>query len=181
MSCGIGSPKQLFRVQQQRKGPLRPHGPHALGGGRAPFRSITLAHTQQTGGGQTGASRPYGGGRDEAGGRGNRSAGPGRRERTRRLLGDAPAGLAPARRAPRAARPGGGTSPVPTAASCRRASASSRATKVDAEHQIIATHRLVTTSADYRALVPFVHEISRHLGRGSPVMRALPARRTLRP
>ncbi|MDR3517509.1 MAG: IS1182 family transposase [Azospirillaceae bacterium] len=36
---------------------------------------------------------------------------------------------------------------------------------VDAAHQIIVAHRLVTTSADYRALVPLVDDISTHLGR----------------
>lgn len=36
---------------------------------------------------------------------------------------------------------------------------------VDAAHQIIVAHRLVTTSADYRALVPLVDDISLHLGR----------------
>lgn len=36
---------------------------------------------------------------------------------------------------------------------------------VDAACQIIVAHRLVTTSADYRALVPLVDDISRHLGR----------------
>lgn len=36
---------------------------------------------------------------------------------------------------------------------------------VDAAHQIIVAHRLVTTSADYRALVPLVDDISIHLGR----------------
>ena len=33
MSCGIGSPKQLFRVQGKRKGPMLPHGLQTLGGG----------------------------------------------------------------------------------------------------------------------------------------------------
>ncbi|MGO4741264.1 transposase [Bosea sp. 2KB_26] len=36
---------------------------------------------------------------------------------------------------------------------------------VDAAHQIIVAHRLVTTSADYRALVPLVDDVSTHLGR----------------
>jgi transposase len=36
---------------------------------------------------------------------------------------------------------------------------------VDAAHQIIVAHRLVTTSADYRALVPLVDGIHAHLGR----------------
>ncbi|KAB2663340.1 IS1182 family transposase [Brucella tritici] len=36
---------------------------------------------------------------------------------------------------------------------------------VDAAHQIIVAHRLVTTSADYRALVPLVDDITLHLGR----------------
>jgi hypothetical protein len=36
---------------------------------------------------------------------------------------------------------------------------------VDAAHQVIVAHRLVTTSADYRALVPLVDDISGHLGR----------------
>ena len=36
---------------------------------------------------------------------------------------------------------------------------------VDAAHQIIVAHRLVTTSADYRALVPLVDDVSAHLGR----------------
>jgi hypothetical protein len=36
---------------------------------------------------------------------------------------------------------------------------------VDAAHQIIVAHRLVTTSADYRALVPLVDSIHAHLGR----------------
>ena len=36
---------------------------------------------------------------------------------------------------------------------------------VDAAHQIIVAHRLVTTSADYRALVPLVDSIYAHLGR----------------
>jgi transposase len=36
---------------------------------------------------------------------------------------------------------------------------------VDAAHQIIVAHRLVTTSADYRALLPLVDAIHVHLGR----------------
>ena len=36
---------------------------------------------------------------------------------------------------------------------------------VDAAHQVIVAHRLVTTSADYRALVPLVDSIHAHLGR----------------
>jgi Transposase DDE domain len=36
---------------------------------------------------------------------------------------------------------------------------------VDAAHQVIVAHRLVTTSADYRALVPLVDNIQAHLGR----------------
>lgn len=36
---------------------------------------------------------------------------------------------------------------------------------VDAAHQIIVAHRLVTISADYRALVPLVDDITTHLGR----------------
>ncbi len=36
---------------------------------------------------------------------------------------------------------------------------------VDAAHQVIVAHRLVTTSADYRALAPLVNDISVHLGR----------------
>ena len=54
---------------------------------------------------------------------------------------------------------------------------------VDAAHQVIVAHRLVTNSADYRALVPLVDSISVHLGRkprevsGTP---ALPPRRTSR-
>src|SRR5215213_1665785 len=36
---------------------------------------------------------------------------------------------------------------------------------VDAAHQVIVAHRLVTNSADYRALVPLVDSISVHLGR----------------
>src|SRR5690606_31098354 len=36
---------------------------------------------------------------------------------------------------------------------------------VDAAHQIIVAHRLVTTSSDQRALVPLVNDICAHLGR----------------
>jgi len=36
---------------------------------------------------------------------------------------------------------------------------------VDAAHQIIVAHRLVTTSADYRALMPLVDDVSAYLGR----------------
>ena len=36
---------------------------------------------------------------------------------------------------------------------------------VDAAHQVIVAHRLVTTSADYRALVPLVDSMQAHLGR----------------
>ena len=36
---------------------------------------------------------------------------------------------------------------------------------VDATHQVIVAHRLVTNSADYRALVPLVDSIHAHLGR----------------
>lgn len=36
---------------------------------------------------------------------------------------------------------------------------------VDAAHQVIVAHRLVTTSADYRALVPLVDDMHAHLGR----------------
>jgi DDE family transposase len=36
---------------------------------------------------------------------------------------------------------------------------------VDAAHQVIVAHRLVTTSADYRALIPLVDSIHTHLGR----------------
>src|SRR5918993_4428166 len=36
---------------------------------------------------------------------------------------------------------------------------------VDAAHQVILAHRLVTTSADYRALVPLVDGMRAHLGR----------------
>jgi len=36
---------------------------------------------------------------------------------------------------------------------------------VDAAHQIIVAHRLVTTAADYRALVPLVDGMAAHLGR----------------
>jgi len=36
---------------------------------------------------------------------------------------------------------------------------------VDAAHQIIVAHRLVTNSADYRALVPLIDDIRVHLGR----------------
>jgi hypothetical protein len=36
---------------------------------------------------------------------------------------------------------------------------------VDAAHQVIVAHRLVTTSADYRTLAPLVNDISVHLGR----------------
>jgi hypothetical protein len=36
---------------------------------------------------------------------------------------------------------------------------------VDAGHQVIVAHRLVTTSADYRALMPLVDSIHAHLGR----------------
>src|SRR3954464_15668329 len=36
---------------------------------------------------------------------------------------------------------------------------------VDAGHQVIVAHRLVTTSADHRALVPLVDSIHSHLGR----------------
>lgn len=37
MSCGIESPKQLFRVERRWKGPMLPNGLQTLGGGRAPF------------------------------------------------------------------------------------------------------------------------------------------------
>lgn len=36
---------------------------------------------------------------------------------------------------------------------------------VDAAHQVIVAHRLVTNSADYRALVPLVDGVRTHLGR----------------
>lgn len=36
---------------------------------------------------------------------------------------------------------------------------------VDAAHQIIVAHRLVTNSADYRALVPLIDDVHIHLGR----------------
>jgi hypothetical protein len=36
---------------------------------------------------------------------------------------------------------------------------------VDAAHQVIVAHRLVTTSANYRALVPLVDDVSAYLGR----------------
>jgi transposase len=36
---------------------------------------------------------------------------------------------------------------------------------VDAAHQVIVAHRLVTTAADYRALVPLVDGVRAHLGR----------------
>ena len=53
MSCGIGvsRPRQLFRFNAMRKGPLLPHGLTTLGGGRAPFRTSNLHHQKQTGGG----------------------------------------------------------------------------------------------------------------------------------
>jgi hypothetical protein len=36
---------------------------------------------------------------------------------------------------------------------------------VDAAHQVIVAHRLVTTSADYRALLPLLDDLHAHLGR----------------
>jgi hypothetical protein len=36
---------------------------------------------------------------------------------------------------------------------------------VDAAHQVIVAHWLVTNSADYRALVPLVDGVRAHLGR----------------
>jgi Transposase DDE domain/Transposase domain (DUF772) len=36
---------------------------------------------------------------------------------------------------------------------------------VDAAHQVIVAHRLVTTSADYRALLPLLDDLQAHLGR----------------
>ena len=36
---------------------------------------------------------------------------------------------------------------------------------VDAVHQVIVAHRLVTNSADYRALVPLVDDVTAHFGR----------------
>jgi transposase len=61
---------------------------------------------------------------------------------------------------------------------------------VDAARQAIVAHRLVTTSADYRALVPLVDGMHAHLGRKprevasrgrSQATRALPPRRTSPP
>src|SRR4051794_41506979 len=36
---------------------------------------------------------------------------------------------------------------------------------VDATHQVIVAHRLVTTAADYRALAPLLEDVQAHLGR----------------
>jgi hypothetical protein len=52
---------------------------------------------------------------------------------------------------------------------------------VDAAHQVIVAHRLVTNAADYRALVPLVDDAHVHLGRRPHEVSgtlALPTRRT---
>jgi len=46
MSCGISSPKQLFRVKQRRKGPMLPNGLQTLGGTGSLSLRI-LAQSQQ--------------------------------------------------------------------------------------------------------------------------------------
>ena len=51
MSCGICSPKQLFRVEQTRKGPLLPHGLQTLGGDGLPS-ALRASHTSYRQGGR---------------------------------------------------------------------------------------------------------------------------------
>jgi hypothetical protein len=50
MSCGIGSPKQLFRFKQHAEGAHAPTRALDPGGGRAPLRNLKLAENRQTGG-----------------------------------------------------------------------------------------------------------------------------------
>src|SRR5436309_1250367 len=51
MSCGIGSPKQLFRVVTNAEGTLAPYRAPDPRGGRAPFRNTFIPASHQTGGG----------------------------------------------------------------------------------------------------------------------------------
>ena len=50
MSCGISSPKQLFRVVTNAEGTLAPYRAPDPRGGRAPFRNHCIPASQQTGG-----------------------------------------------------------------------------------------------------------------------------------
>src|SRR5204862_457537 len=50
MSCGIGSPKQLFRVVTNAEGTLAPYRAPDPRGGRAPFRNTFIPASHQTGG-----------------------------------------------------------------------------------------------------------------------------------
>src|SRR5437660_1500318 len=52
MSCGIGSPKQLFRVVTNAEGTLAPYRAPDPRGGRAPFRNTFIPASHQTGGWQ---------------------------------------------------------------------------------------------------------------------------------
>ena len=52
MSCGIGSPKQLFRFKQHAEGAHAPTRALDPGGGRAPLRNLKLVENRQTGGGE---------------------------------------------------------------------------------------------------------------------------------
>jgi len=52
MSCGISSPKQLFRVVTNAEGTLAPYRAPDPRGGRAPFRNTFIPPSHQTGGGR---------------------------------------------------------------------------------------------------------------------------------
>jgi len=52
MSCGISSPKQLFRVVTNAEGTLAPYRAPDPRGGRAPFRNTFIPSSHQTGGGR---------------------------------------------------------------------------------------------------------------------------------
>lgn len=57
MSCGIGSPKQLFRVVTNAEGTLAPYRAPDPRGGRAPFRNLFIPPSHQTGGGRVDGRR----------------------------------------------------------------------------------------------------------------------------
>lgn len=103
------------------------------------------------------------------GGRGRQSARSSGRERAGRLIRNALAGPAVARRGRRPAGSGqrNFTDPdsriLPTRDGFVQGYNGQIA--VDAAYQVIVAHRLVTNSADHRALVPLVDDVRAHLGR----------------
>jgi hypothetical protein len=53
MSCGISSPKQLFRLMTKRKGPLLPIGLQTIGGDGLPSAIALYHHHIRQGGAYT--------------------------------------------------------------------------------------------------------------------------------